>query len=121
MATRKKTPKFVVATSFSRGEQWLDQILVICPLHTETVATKLGDSQATIARVLEIGSTDQVTDHGENPIFWSVVQGQLKQATHEAPWVAGRLVRVGNAYRLDGLTDDEQVLVEQALADLEAA
>lgn len=121
MASRKRAPKFVVASSFSRGEQWLDQILAICPLRTEVVATKLGDSVATIAQVLEINDSGEMVDHGETPVFWAVVQGQLKQATNETPWVVGRLVRVGNAYRLDGLDDDEQGLVEKALADLEAA
>src|SRR4051794_26576371 len=95
-----KTKPYVVATSFSRGEQWLGSLLAIRPIRDEVVATKLGDTEATIPEVLEIGA-DHIAEHGETPIFWAVVRGQLKKATSETPWVVGRLVRVGNAYRLE--------------------
>jgi hypothetical protein len=121
MASNVKTRKFVVATSFSRGEQWLDKILVIQPLRTEVVSTSLGETEAPICRVIEVGDDGEPIDHGENPIFWAVVKGQLGQATEESPLVAGRLVKVGNAYRLDGLSEAEQDLVDKALDQLDEA
>lgn len=118
MTNAGKKRRFVVASNFSRGEQWLDQLLVIEPLRTETIATSIGDSEATIARVIEVGPDGQVTDHGETPIFWSVVRGQLTKATPETPWVAGRLVKAGNAFRLDTLTPAEETLIDGALVQV---
>jgi hypothetical protein len=121
MASKKDPRKFVVASSFSRGEQWLNQILVIEPLRIEVVATRLGETQATIAKVVEVCDDGRAIDHGEAPMFWSIVQGQLTRATVEQPLVAGRLVKVGTSFRLDELNDDEQALVDRALARLDAA
>lgn len=111
--------RFVVASSYSQADAWLDQLLAIRPLRTEDIETRLGAREATIAQVVEIGPSGAVTDHGESPIWWSVVRGQLRAATAEQPWVAGRFVKVGNAFRLDSLTDTEELVVTTALAVVE--
>ena len=116
----KTARQFVVANTSTRGEQLCDHLLVIRPLHTEVIPTKLGDAEATFAEVIEVTDSGDPVRHGEFPIFWSVVQKQLLRATEEAPWVAGRLVKVGNAYRLDPLTDAEAEVVDKALATVVA-
>ena len=118
MSTKTRERRFVVATNTSRGEQLCDQILAIRPLGNEIISTKVGDSEATIARVVEVTDVGDAVDHGEFPVFWTVVRAQLAKATEQAPWVAGRLVKVGQAYRLDTLTPAEEDLVDQALAQV---
>jgi len=86
-------------------------------LEEKVIETKLGTSPATVCRILLIDA-DSVTDLGQRPIFWQVVRRQLSKATPEMPWIAGRLVQAGQAYRLDAYTDDEAKLIAAALAQL---
>ena len=119
MVSKVQERRFAVASNFSRGEQWLDQILILKPLHTDLLTTSIGVNEATITHVLEVGDAGAAIDHGEQPIFWSVVRGQIAKATEQTPWIAGRLVRVGNAFRLDSLTPVEEDQVQQALEALD--
>ena len=112
--------RFVVANTSTRGEQLCDRMLLIRPLHTEVIPTKLGDAEATFAEVIEVIESGDPVLRGEFPIFWSVVQQQLLQATAAQPWVAGRLCKVGNAYRLDPLTQAEAALADKAMAQVQA-
>ncbi len=118
MTTKSQERRFVVASAFSQGDEWLDQLLAIQPLRTELVTTQHGEREATFARVIEV-TDDGPVDHGERAIWWSVVRGQLRQATPASPWVAGRLVKLGNAYRLDSLTPEEEVRIAEALTTVD--
>ena len=111
---------FVVASTSTRGAQLSERLLLIRPLHTEVIPTKLGDAEATFAEVIEVTASGDPVRHGEFPIFWSVVCQQLLQATTTQPWVAGRLVKIGNAYRLDPLTDAEAALADKAMVQVQA-
>jgi hypothetical protein len=119
MATKVKERRFAVASNFSRGEQWLDQILILRPLHTDTLTTSIGTNEATITHVIEVLESGEAIDHGEQSIFWTVVRGQLAKATDDIPWIAGRLIRVGNAFRLESLTPSEEDQVDKVLAGLD--
>lgn len=116
------TPRrFVSAAPTSLGEQLAEHLVAIRPIRVEVVTTKHGDGEATIAEVIEISDHGHPIEHGEIPLFWVVVCEQLKAATPEAPWVAGRLVRVGKAYRLDSLSGPEEALIERALGPVAVA
>ena len=117
MTSKEKARRFVVAGTFSQGDEWLDQLLVLQPIRTEVLETRVGEREATFARVIECTEGGAV-HHGEKPIWWSVVRGQLRAATPAAPWVAGRLVKLGNAYRLDGITPGEEAQVDAALTQV---
>ena len=108
--------RFVTASSFSQGDLWLDALLAIRPIRIQSVSTKLGETEATIAHVFEVLDDGTAVDHGERPIFWTVVQGQLRAAQPDAPWVAGILTKIGNTFRLDSLTAVEEARVDAALA-----
>ncbi len=110
-----KNPPFVTAPDVSLGSQLIDRIVALRPLRVEVVETKIGPSDATIADVLEIGDDGKIIDHGETPVFWSLVRRQLTFATEEQPWVVGRLVRSGQAYRLDSISEPETELVATAM------
>jgi hypothetical protein len=110
MATKVKERRFAVASNFSRGEQWLDQILILKPLRIDLLTTSIGVNEATITHVIEVPDSGDAIDHGEQPIFWAVVRGQLAKATDEVPWIA---------FRLDSLTTVEEGQVQQALEALD--
>ena len=56
-------------------------------------------------------ATGEPTDLGDRPLFWQLVRRQLASATPERPWIGGRLVQVGQAYRLDPPTEQEAALI----------
>ena len=111
--------QFAVASTSTRGDQLCDELLLLKPLRRELLPTSRGDTQATIVHAIQVTDSGEGIDHGEFPVFWTVVQKQLLQATEDAPWIGGRLVKVGNAYRLDPLTDAEAALADQALAHVQ--
>ena len=117
-STTKSKPRFISAVPSSLGEQLMDRLIAIRPLRVEVVTTRHGEGEATIGELIEISDTGEAVEHGELPIFWQVVRSQLQAATPEFPWVAGRLVRVGKAYRLDALSPAEATAVERALDDV---
>jgi hypothetical protein len=111
---------FVSATTVSAAEEMLDKLVGFRPIETRAVETKIGISEATIAQAVEVADDGTVTDLGERPIFWQVVRRQLAAATPSTPWVAGRLVQSGQAFRLLDLTAEETTAVRGALAKLTA-
>jgi len=116
MPTTKKRPDFVVAPSPTLATDLLDQLVACEPLRQEVVDTKLGASEAVIARVIHIEDDGSFIDHGECPIFWNFVRRQLLLGMEEAQWVIGRLVKSGQAFRLETPTEKEQALVADVLS-----
>jgi len=120
MSNTTKPIRFVSASSSSAGEELLDKLLVLRPIREEAMETKLGPGVATICQVLVIADDGSADDQGERPIFWSVVRQQLARATDDTPWIAGRLVQPGQAYRLESLTPADSDRVSTALESLAA-
>ena len=115
MTTARKATAFVSAPDVSVGGQLLDRLVAFRPLREETIETKIGPSEATIAETIEINDDGTFVAHGEMPVFWQLVRRQLAHANKDQPWVAGRLTRNGAAYRLDPLNDTESKAVSDAL------
>jgi hypothetical protein len=116
--TATATRQFVIASNPTLAEEIVGRIVAFRPLRQERVETKIGPSDATYAQVVVIDDDGTPVEHGETPIFWTVVRRQLAKATPEAPWVVGRLVLDGQAYRLDPVNEPDLSLVDVALADL---
>lgn len=119
MPTTKKRPDFIVAPSPTLATDLLDQLVAFEPLRQEVVDTKLGASEAVIARVIHVEDDGSFIDHGECPIFWNFVRRQLLLGMESAPWVIGRLVKSGQAFRLDAPTEKEQALVAEVLSQVD--
>lgn len=109
---------FASATTTSTGEELLGRLVAFRPIEVKDIETKVGVSTATIAQVVEIDPDGTGTDLGERPVFWMVVRRQIAAATREVPWIVGRLVQSGQAYRLDPLTDADLPVVRKALGGL---
>jgi hypothetical protein len=119
MPTTQKRPEFVVAPSPTLATDLLDQLVAFEPIREELVDTKLGPSQAVIARVVQVDADGSSTDHGECPIFWNYVRRQLLLGMESAPWVIGRLVKNGQAFRLEMPTEKEQDILAEVLSQLD--
>jgi hypothetical protein len=115
------TTRFVVATNPTLADELVGRVVAIRPLRRETVDTKLGQAEAIYSQVVEISDDGTPVDHGEAPIFWTVVRRQLAKATPESPWVVGRLVLDGQAYRLDPVDGDALAAAGRALDALAAS
>jgi hypothetical protein len=114
-------PRFAsVETPPSLAEELLGRLVVFQPGETRLVDTELGESTATFARVVSIDAAGVVQDHEDRPIFWTVVRDQLRAATADRPWIAGRFVKTGRAYRLAPLTAADAKTVGKALDQVEA-
>ena len=109
---------FVSATVTSLAEELTGHLAAFRPIEDRVLDTKHGDSTATITQIVLIGADGTTQGLGERAVFWHVVRRQLARATSEAPWVVGRLVQSGQAYRLDPLEDDDTGRVQQALDQL---
>jgi hypothetical protein len=110
---------FVSAPDVSVGGLLLDRVVALRPILEDVVDTKLGPSAATVTHVLEIEGDGTYIDHGEIPLFWSLVRRQLAHATPEQPWVVGVLTRSGAAYRLEQLNELQTTAVTKALTAYE--
>jgi hypothetical protein len=119
MPTTKKRPDFVVAPSPTLANDLLDQLVAFEPIRSEVVDTKLGASEAVIARVIQIEDDGSFVDHGDCPVFWNFVRRQLLLGMESAPWVIGRLVKSGQAFRLETPTEQEQGLVAEVLGQVD--
>ncbi len=75
-------------------------------------------SEATFCQLLDIAPDGTAVDLGERPIFWQIVRQQLAKATEQVPWIAGRLVQSGQAYRLEPLNPSDEHAVATALTGL---
>ena len=120
-AKQTKPPTFVGAPSPSLATDLLDKLVAFEPRGEEIIETKLGESQAVIARVLEIHEDGGFTDYGEHPIFWVYVRRQLLAGGDEAQWVVGRLVKAGQAFRLESPSETESMAIGKVLAKAHAA
>jgi len=117
--SRNKTaPAFASASNPSSADQLLGRLVAYRPIEVRSVETKLGASEATFCQLLDIAPDGTAIDLGERPIFWQVVRQQLAKATEQVPWIAGRLVQSGQAYRLDALGPSDEPAVTTALAAL---
>jgi hypothetical protein len=103
----------------SLAEELLGRLVVFKPGETRLVDTELGESPATFTHVVSIDADGQMHDHEERPIFWTVVRDQLRHATPERPWIAGRFIKGGRAYRLARLTEADTTTVSKALDQIE--
>jgi hypothetical protein len=119
MPTTKKRPDFVTAPNPTLGSDLLDQLVAFEPLRQEVVETKLGPSEAVIARVIQIDDDGSFIDHGESPVFWSYVGRQLLLGKEEARWVVGRLTKSGQAFRLESPTEEENGLFAKVLSQVD--
>ena len=106
---------FASAAPTSSGEELLSKLLAFRPIETRITDTRLGQAEATIADVVEVTDGGEAIPLGPRPIFWQVVRAQLAKASPQVPWIAGRLVKSGQAYRLESLTDADADLVGAAL------
>jgi hypothetical protein len=119
--TRSKPPAFTVAPTPSLANDLIDKLVAFEPMREETVDTKLGPSDAVIARVVEVADDGTFSDLGEHPIFWMVVRRQLVAGKEDAPWVVGRLIRAGQAYRLEAPTVSEMDLFAKVLSKVDGS
>jgi hypothetical protein len=98
------------------ADELLGRLLLARPVEDRDFDTRHGPSTATITRLIVIDDdTGEATDLGERALFWQLVRRQLAAATEEEPWIAGRLVQSGQAYRLDPPTEDEHPVLGRAL------
>ena len=117
--TKSQVPNFVVAPTPTLGTDLLDQLVAFKPLREEVIDTKLGESEAVIARVVQVYENGASVDHGEAPIFWTYVRRQLLLGKEEARWVVGRLVKSGQAFRLEPPTEEEKALFAKVLSQVD--
>ncbi len=115
MNSTKNSPAFASAENVSAADELLDHLVAFRPIESKAIETKLGISEATIAQTILIGEDGTATDLGERPVFWQVVRRQLAKASAKTPWIAGRLVQSGPAYKLDDLTGPDASVVSKAL------
>ena len=114
-SSKTKNVAFASATPTNTGEELLGKLLAFRPIETRVIETRIGESEATIAEIVQIEPDGTPIGLGERPIFWQVVRAQLAKANEQVPWIVGRLVQSGQAYRLDGITDADAALVRRAL------
>ena len=101
------------------ADELLDRLLLAHPAEDRDFETRHGPSTATITRIIVIDDeTGEATDLGERALFWQLVRRQLATATDERPWIAGRLVQSGQAYRLDPPSEAEHAVLTHALEQL---
>ena len=117
---RRSGPAFASASNPSSAEELLGRLIAYRPIETRTLETRLGMSEATFSQLLDISPDGAVLDLGERPIFWQIVRQQLAKATEQVPWIAGRLVQSGQAYRLEPLSPTDEQAVATALGALPA-
>lgn len=120
MGVPKKVAAFAVAEDNNLVDDLLGRLVAFRPGEDAEVETQYGNTVATKALVLVVDETGEVTDLGERLIFWQIVRGQLARATSAVPWIVGRLVEVGRAYKLDRPTTAEEELIAKALANYTA-
>lgn len=119
-ATQPTQVGFQPATLPNTADELLDRLLLMQPREARQFETKHGMSEATLTDVVEVAPDGSPTRLGERAIFWQLVRRQLALATAEQPWIGGRLVLVGQAYRLDPPTGTEAEQLGAALAQLGA-
>lgn len=119
MPTTKKRPDFVAAPSPTLASDLLDQLVAFEPMRQEVVETKHGANEAVIARVIQLDDDGGFIDHGECPIFWNYVRRQLQDGKEIARWVVGRLVKSGQAFRLEAPTEEESEIFVKVLGQVE--
>jgi hypothetical protein len=74
----------------TRMDAVVGQLVLLQPIRQERWNTSQGERDTTVCRVIECGPNGSYTDHGDLPIFWTVVQEQLwRDSTDEYPWVVG--------------------------------
>jgi hypothetical protein len=117
----KRQPAFVGAPVPSLAADLLGELVAFEPGDEETIETTIGPSEAVMARVVVIHDDGTFSDLGENPVFWTIVRRQLLTGKEEAPWVVGRVVKPGQALRLQPPTDAEQSAIAKVLAKVQAA
>jgi len=97
-------------------DEMLGRLLLARPIEDRDFDTRHGPSTATITQVIVVDDdTGEATDLGERALFWQLVRRELAAATDEQPWIAGRLVQSGQAYRLDPPTEAENAVLARAL------
>jgi hypothetical protein len=114
----KNPPAFASASQPSSAEELLGRLAAYRPIESREFETRIGNSVGTVTQVVLIGDDGAVEDLGERPVFWTVVRRQLQAATVAVPWIAGRLVQSGQAYRLDAITEGDEPAVRKALGSL---
>lgn len=117
-ATTQQPTAFASASNVSTADELLGRLIACRPIEDRMFDTKVGSSTATVCQLVTVDDDGTPDDLGERPIFWQVVRRQLTAATKATPWIAGRLVQAGQAYKLDSLTDHDAGLVARALASL---
>ena len=111
-----------------RLDNFLNHLLLICPLQHEDWETSMGNADVIVSHILDVRYTmdadNKVTaeydDLGEMPVFWAGVKRQLDaQATKENPWVLGKLTQPGRAYKLEPPLPEDLRAAELVLAQFQ--
>jgi hypothetical protein len=111
---------FQPASLPNTADELLGRLLLMQPGEVRPFETRHGPSEATLTDVVDVGPDGTPTELGERAIFWQLVRRQLAKATGEQPWIGGRLVQDGQAYRLEAPTEAEAALLGKALGQLAA-
>jgi hypothetical protein len=106
---------FIAAPAPTLANELLDRLVAFEPLRQEVVDTKLGPSEAVIARVIQVNDDGSTVDHGESPVFWLYVRRQLLLGVKSAKWVVGRLIKNGQAFMLETPSESDERLITEAL------
>ncbi|HZP28442.1 MAG TPA: hypothetical protein VFC99_05785 [Acidimicrobiia bacterium] len=106
------------AAGAERMVDLVGRVLAFQPLGVETIETKRGPAEALFVYVIEPAPDTEAgyVDHGEQPIFWSMVRAQLADRTSdETPWVVGRIEKLSQAYALRAVSPDEHAAAIHAI------
>lgn len=98
-----------------RSTTLLDELIALRPIDSSesTMETSQGTSTVRWVEALIIDpESGSYRNLGELPIFWTVVRRQLNDAR---PWIAGRIVQQGRAYRMAPPNRDEGNAINKAL------
>jgi hypothetical protein len=116
VASNSANAGFQPASLPTPADELLGRLLLARPIEDRDFDTRHGPSTATITQVIVIDDdTGVATDLGERALFWQLVRRELAAATDEEPWIAGRLVKSGQAYLLDSPTEAELAVLARVL------
>jgi hypothetical protein len=116
--TAAASPGFLPASLPTTADELIDKLLLLQRVGEKEFETRHGLSKATMTLVFEVDDGGVTTALGERAIFWQLVRRQLEKATAEQPYIGGRLVLAGQAYRLDPPSESEIGLLAKALEQL---
>ncbi len=118
ITTTPAAPGFQPASLPSTADELLGRLLLLKPGEVRQFETRHGLSDATMSEIVEVEPNGSPIRLGERAIFWQYVRRQLAHATPELPWIGGRLVQNGQAYRLDPPDEHDGWALRTAMEEL---